>query len=236
MDPDLSFLLQCKNEDLKNLADYLVYDPKDKKMRNTESLSQTMAYRNYYPNQMVKIVPEMIQELQLFGGNSFVNFFRGKGVPYKTILCDVCDKLKVNFNKNSPINVIEQNLLQKVMYDSVDNMTNEEIQELGEDYGFKNAADIKRALGVGTPMYFRVLILISQALVKRMGIAAAAQFLGGRLIAILAGPVAWIATGIWAAIDIAGPAYRVTTPCVVLIATMRAMLGKTDEEIAEFAK
>ncbi len=236
MDPDLNFLLQCKNEDLKTLADYLVYDPKDKKMRETESLSTTMEYRNYYPNQMVKVVPQMVEELGLFGGNTFVNIFRGKGVPYKTILCDVCDKLKVNYNKKSPIDVIERYLLQKVMYDSIDNMSAEEIQELGEDYGFKNAADIKRALGVGTPMYFRVLVLISQALVKRMGMAAAANFLGGRLISILAGPIAWIATGIWAAIDIAGPAYRVTTPCVVLIATMRAMQGKTDEELSEYAK
>lgn len=236
MDPDLNFLLQCKNEDLKNLADYLVYDPKDQKKRISESLTETMQYRNYYPNQMVKVVPQMVEELHRFGGNTVVNFFRGKGVSYKEILCDVSKKLKVNFNKNSSVERIESNLLQKVMYDSLDNMTQEEIQELGEDYGFKNAADIKRAIGVGSPMYFRVLILISQALVKRLGLSAVAAFLGSRALTILAGPVAWVATAIWAALDIAGPAYRVTTPCVILIASMRAMLGMSNEELSEYAQ
>ncbi|MUU32146.1 hypothetical protein F7210_07185, partial [Helicobacter pylori] len=37
----------------------------------------------------------------------------------------------------------------------------------------------------------------------------------------LTGPVGWIITGVWTAIDIAGPAYRVTIPACIVVTTLR---------------
>ncbi len=42
-----------------------------------------------------------------------------------------------------------------------------------------------------------------------------------RWLSIFAGPIGWMLTAIWTAIDIVGPAYRVTIPCVIQIAYMR---------------
>ncbi|GAB0052981.1 hypothetical protein YGH029_02970 [Helicobacter pylori] len=39
----------------------------------------------------------------------------------------------------------------------------------------------------------------------------------------------WIITGVWIAIDIAGPAYRVTVPACVLVATLR-LKQKAEQE------
>ncbi len=45
-----------------------------------------------------------------------------------------------------------------------------------------------------------------------------------RGLSILTGPVGWIITGVWTAIGIAGPAYRVTVPACVLVVTLRKKL------------
>ncbi|NMU82567.1 hypothetical protein HKB16_06685, partial [Vibrio parahaemolyticus] len=46
-----------------------------------------------------------------------------------------------------------------------------------------------------------------------------------RVASVLAGPVGWAISGIWAAIDIAGPAYKVTIPCVIHVAMLRKKLN-----------
>lgn len=51
---------------------------------------------------------EIAEELQLFGGNTFMNLIKGnKVVLYREILCDVCVRLKVNYNKKSDFALIE---------------------------------------------------------------------------------------------------------------------------------
>ena len=105
-DPDLAFLPECSNEDLKTFADLLVYD-KDDKPRISEELSKTRTYKEFYPKELNKICREIIHEFQLFGGDAVANAVRGHGVPYRQILMDVCDRNKVNYNKNSSTERIE---------------------------------------------------------------------------------------------------------------------------------
>lgn len=87
---DLSFLTDCSNEQLRLLADVLVFDPKDHKKRYTERLSARASYAVYYPHDMKKLLPEIVDEYQRFGGNTIANIIRGHGVPYREILKDVC--------------------------------------------------------------------------------------------------------------------------------------------------
>lgn len=46
---------------------------------------------------------------------------------------------------------------------------------------------------------------------------------------ILAGPIGWVITGTLVSINLAGPAYRVTVPACVLVATLRLKL-KAEQE------
>ncbi len=50
-----------------------------------------------------------------------------------------------------------------------------------------------------------------------------------KILGILAGPIGWVITGALVSVNLAGPAYRVTVPACVLIATLRKKL-KTERE------
>lgn len=108
------FLLTQDNKSLRILADILVYN-KDNQPRKSQSLNTNRKYKLYYPNELTKLVPELIHELQLYGGDSFANFTRGHGVTYKEILCDTCKKFDIKVRKTYSIERIELILIQDLL-------------------------------------------------------------------------------------------------------------------------
>ncbi|MCQ2804688.1 ubiquinol-cytochrome C chaperone [Helicobacter pylori] len=76
--------------------------------------------------------------MQCYGGNTFINFFRNEGVLYKEVLCDACDKLKVNYSKKSETTLIEQNMLSKILKDSLERMSKKDLEELRHELGMTN--------------------------------------------------------------------------------------------------
>ncbi|WQY06181.1 cell division protein CrgA [Helicobacter pylori] len=52
---------------------------------------------------------------------------------------------------------------------------------------------------------------------------------------MLAGPIGWVITGALVSVNLAGPAYRVTVPACVLVATLRKKL-KTEREAKQKAE
>lgn len=231
MDKNLSFLANCKNSDLKLLSDYLTSD-KDGDLRLTEELSMTDEYKKYYPHDMQKMYAMIGEELQSFGGNTFANMFRGGGPSYKEILCDVCKRLKVNFNKSSSVDLIELNLLQKILIDSLEKMDSEELKALLKEVGRPNFTGTKEsmiaalqiAIKMGGFKAYQIAVVVANAVAKFMfgrGLSIAGNAALTRALSIFAGPVGWIITGILTAIDIAGPAYRVTIPACIQVAYMR---------------
>ncbi|GAA8467194.1 hypothetical protein HpBT249_01950 [Helicobacter pylori] len=91
-----------------------------------------------YGNNYAKYPTRIAKELQRYGGNTFINFFRNEGVLYKEILCDVCDHLKVNYNEKSSISLIEQNMLAKLLKDSLERMSKKDLEELCHELGMTN--------------------------------------------------------------------------------------------------
>ncbi len=71
-------------------------------------------------------------------GNTFINFFRNEGVLYKEILCDACDHLKVSYNEKSSTSLIEQNMLSKLLKDSLERMSKKDLEELYHELGMTN--------------------------------------------------------------------------------------------------
>ncbi len=53
-----------------------------------------------------------------------------------------------------------------------------------------------------------------------------------KTLGILAGPIGWVITGALVSVNLAGPAYRVTVPACVLVATLRKKL-KAEREANE---
>ncbi|EPY4669285.1 DUF3944 domain-containing protein [Klebsiella pneumoniae] len=241
-DADLEFLSQCTDEDLNDLVQCLIYD-KDGKTRWTEELSTSEAYKKYKP-QHSKYWKEIAAEIQCFGGNTFATLARGgKGVLYKEVLCDVCDKLKVNYNKKSSVDVIESNLLMTIMTKALESMSQDEIKELGEGLGVKNVAGLTaKTLTAAFQAIFRAggfksyqltAIIVNQVLKVLIGrgLSFAATGTLMRTLSILTGPVGWGITGIWTVVDIGSTAYRVTIPSVLQVAYLRSKIanGISDE-------
>lgn len=235
-DSDLEFLKECKSEDLSDLVYCLTHD-KDGETRWTEELTATNAYKKYYPEHNM-YWDDIAAEIQCFGSNSFATIFRGgKGVLYKEILCDVCDKMKVNYNKESSTETIEENLLFKILKDALEKMSAEEIKSLGNDLGIKNtsgltantlSAAFQAIFKAGGFKSYQLTLIIVNAVMKALigrGLTFAANATLTRTMAVLTGPIGWAITAIWTLTDIAGAAYRVTIPAVIQVAYLRKMMA-----------
>ncbi|EMJ39691.1 hypothetical protein HMPREF1433_01221, partial [Helicobacter pylori GAMchJs117Ai] len=247
-DSDLEFLKRLSSSDLKDLFDVLVYD-EDGTLRMNEELTSSTEYQRY-GHDYAKYPERIAEELQRYGGNSFMNFFRDEGVLYKEILCDACDHLKVNYNEESPTSLIEQNMLSKLLKDSLEEMSGREIKKLCNELGMTNIDKVigenKQVLIASVLTLFQAGGSHSYALAVSVADAMVRQTLGHGLssvvgkvalkktLGILAGPIGWVITGALVSINLARPAYRVTVPACVLVATLRKKL-KAEQE-AEQAK
>lgn len=240
-DEDLEFLRSMQSTDLDTLVEILT--GKDKS-NATENLSQQSGYKTHYPNH-IKYVDEIMEELQRFGGNTFVNYlFRfGEGVLYKEILCDVCDNLRVNYNKNSSIERIEGELFAKILEKAIEQMDSKELEQIVKE--INKGANINSALGFGKQVAlvamqgaikaggfasYQLALIVANAVAKQVigrGLTFAANAGLTRALSALAGPIGWAITGLWTGVDLAGPAYRITIPAVIEVAYLRLRHSNT---------
>lgn len=231
-DPDLDFLGKCTSEELADLVYLLTFD-KDNKARLTEQLSSNGKYKRYYPDHKM-YWEEIAEEIQRFGGNTVSNLIRlGKGVLYREILCDVCDKVKAKYDKKSNTTKIEQDLMLHLLESSLEKMSTEEIKAVQEKLGVDSQVELTSkatvaaisALLVANPASSVLLyIAIGELLVAPFlstAIGSTAAFLASRAIAA-AVPITLAISTIWAIKDISGTAYRVTVPAVIEVALLRA--------------
>ncbi len=244
-DSDLEFLKRLSSNDLKDLFDVIVYD-EDGTLRMNEDLTNSTEYKRY-GHDYAKYPERIAEELQCYGGNSFANFFRDEGVLYKEILCDVCDHLKVNYNEKSETSLIEQNMLSSILQKSLEKMSGREIKELCDELGMTNIDKVigenKQVLIASVLTLFKTGGSHSYALAVSVADAMVRQTLGHGLssvvgkvalkktLGILAGPIGWVITGALVSVNLAGPAYRVTVPACVLVATLRRKPKQTEPKI-----
>lgn len=245
-DKDLEFLENCPNEDLKALADLLVFD-KDGKKRWNETLSVKKSYSESYPDNLKNAVNDIIQELQCYGADTFAAAARrivGKhpGVPYREILMDVCDKKKVNYNKASSTERIEYHLIQSIIEETLQNATDEDILAIAEELklnltGKENRDQIIDSIlqkSTSPALYSKMTEIVCSAVVP--GFSAVGAGVAGAAVAQVAVVAARIGlprlVGLaipainalmwgWLIKDLGGPAYRITVPAVVMIINFR---------------
>jgi len=124
--------------------------------RFAEELTGKDVFQKHHPNHK-KYWMEIAAEIQTFGGNTFPNMWRGdKGVLYREVLTDVCKKMKVNFNASSRIDLIEMNLLTKVLTDSLEKMTPEQLKEVVDATNLKTTNFTPEAVMAALQMAIRM--------------------------------------------------------------------------------
>lgn len=196
-------------------------------------MTTSHAYKTYHPdhNQYWELIAA---EIQRYGANSFATMLRGgEGVEYKEVLTDVCDKMKVNYNSDSGVEKIENNLLMKILTDEIKNMSPEELKELAQSTGVTNIINLTPEVMLavfqvvfhsgGFKSHQLTLIIVNAFMSTLLGrsLSLSGNLALTRTLTVLTGPIGWSITGLWTTIDVAGPAYRVTIPAVIQVAVLR---------------
>lgn len=238
-DDDLAFLQYCTEEDIRQLAEFIIYD-KDGEERIVSEIKSDPIFKslNGNPNQWRKCWKLVAGELQHFGGDTLVNLFRRKGVSYHEILTDVCDKLKVKYDKKSCAYDIENFLIERLVEMSWEKMSDAERQEAlrAVDASIfvgptsQLIIQMIRSKGLGSLAWSSWLaqsarFAFAPIALGNIGIAGAAGFVAQRGAGAVAGPLALVALTVPM---ITGAAYRVTVPAVIQIAYMRRKYEQKD--------
>ena len=231
-DLHLEFFQTLDNNELEVLVEMFLKD-------GNNDLRFTEPYKNYFEKKKKEAINHkeywkyIAEEYQLFGGNTFINYiFRwGKGVVYQEILENVISKLNIKCNKDS-VDKMEKALLEKVLENSLEKMTEEQRKELVESLDLKTTNFTKQAVTValqvaikqGGFISYQIAVIVANTIAKSMlgrGLSLAANAALTKYLSVFAGPVGWAISGLWTVADISGPAYRVTIPATIYIAALR---------------
>jgi Uncharacterized protein conserved in bacteria len=129
-DEDINPVLEiAEQEDLDTLVSYL-------KEKFSEGLTGSEVYKAHYPDH-TQYADMIAKEIREMGGNSFANSWRGEGPSYHEIVCDVAEKLKAPFNKDRPVNEIEDSILETILKVALEKMSESEKEELLQEMGSK---------------------------------------------------------------------------------------------------
>ncbi len=85
-------------------------------------------------------------------------------------------------------------------------------------------AALQLAIRQGGFVSYQIAVIVANSVSKMILGRGLSLFMNATLtkyISIFAGPIGWVITGLWTAIDLAGPAYRVTIPATIYIASLR---------------
>lgn len=238
-DDDLAFLQYCTEEDIRQLAQFIIFD-KDGEERIVSEIKADPTFKSLdgKPDQWRQSWKLVAGELQHFGGDTLVNLFRRKGVSYREILTDVCGKLKVKFDKKSSAYDIENQLIEKLVELSWEKMSEAERREALRTVdvnalagsGFQLIIEMIRSKGLGSLAWSSWLaqsarFAFAPFALSNIGVAGAAGFVAQRGAGAVAGPLALVALTVPM---ITGAAYRVTVPAVIQIAYMRRKYEQKD--------
>lgn len=175
------------------------------------------------------------------GSNDIATLFRdGAGVSYDEIVYDVGRKLKVKgILEDAKTSENEELIIQKLFSDALDKMTEEERFQLMGSLGISSKSIPYAAAGAAiTQVLLRELggfaiykgaVTVANLVAKSLlgtGLSFATNAAITRVVAAAVGPIGWIVSGAWLAVDLAGPAFRKTVPAVVHIAMLRQIVMK----------
>lgn len=248
---NLSLLLaQADVADLDILVDYITDNGEGRISLNNDVCARLVKCkeRKAYTDADRSLIS---REIRAFGGNTLTNVYRDmrsslafgslldKVLPdvdatisYDEVVKDVASHLKVHFDKNEDLLVVEDAILRKILRDSFEKMSPDEramvlkelnVTDLGMLGPAASAALIAAGRAGGFATYKLALVVanaVSKALLGR-GLPLVVNAAAARTIGVVLGPIGWVVTGVWTLADMASPAYRVTVPCVVQIAYMR---------------
>jgi len=227
-DDGLEFIQYCSNEELNFFVELYKNEAKI-----TQDLTSQSEYKRYYPNHH-KYWKTIVAELQYFGGNTILNTPRGCGVLYKEILCDVCSKELISYDKNADVAQIEKVLIFEYLEKIIKNMIPDELEEFKNNLNLTQIDEIKllneiRKRLFTNKVFFQntVTILLSslgKSFIKQV-LKNALPFIAQALLKKSVGLPVGIAINIK---ELTDPAFRITLPSVLYISYLREKYKEKD--------
>jgi len=171
------------------------------------------------------------------GSNSFATLI-GETADYPEVVIDVAHKLDATgAHSNKSVEENEAIILQKLFADALEKMSEDEKRALFSSMGINEQEFPAAPTGVllvqlllnkfGGFAVYRMSLIVANFVSKAVlgyGLAFAANSALVRVVGMVLGPIGWIASGLWLAYDLAGPAFRKTVPAVVHVAMLRQFL------------
>lgn len=188
-DRHLEFMRYLNDDDLDKLVCEII------KNKDEDVLSKSEEYKKHQPNHS-NYWELIAAQIQRSGGNAFVNtFYRGgQGKYYKEILEDVLQRIGEHFTQYSPVEVLEEKLVFRVIRDLADpKSTGETMHALRK---FAEAKDLSR---IPYETFSALVLLPISALGGPGGLSFWIRFI----------------------ISAGGPAYSLTIPALIHIAFLR---------------
>ena len=225
MDQNLEFMAQMPEEQLQVFVDTLI-----EKGGITETLSVSEDYKQFGKN-YAKYWHRIEEEYRAFGSNTITSIFSGPNT-YREILEKVLKQCKVDFHASDSVEVMEELLLESIIKDMWEKLSQSErialLSDLKDDVdnidfnsiGGITSSVLIQVFRAGGFASYKITLIIVNAIAKAIlgrGLSIA------RGLSVLVGPIGIILTALWSVYDIAGPAYRVIIPCTILIAAYRKM-------------
>ncbi len=220
---DIIYLSLRNPSDVRPLVKYLGMDESVLNFGVGEELAAATKIANY---------------LRQVGSNDIATLLRGgEGIAYKEVVFDVGEKLKAKVKRSNSVGENEEQILLKMFEDALERMTEEEKRSILLSMGVKEGKIPFGPLGVaalqnllrqfGGFSVYRITVIVANMVSRSLlgsGLSFATNAALTRAVGAILGPVGWIATGLWLALDLAGPAFRKTVPAVIHVALLRTIL------------
>ncbi len=229
----LHILNSCSAEDKSPLVDYITDKGEgrislDDEVKDQLVHAQKTQLFNGYADELI------IDEIQRFGGHTWINSVRGTGVSYDEVVRDVASKIGAKYPKDSDCETVEKAILNKVIEKAWGKMSEEERADLTKSLhipgkGAAALAAVLAAAEAGGFATFQIAATVANAVARQIlgkGLTFGANAAMMEGLGFLVGPIGWAIAAVWFAADLAGPAYRVTVPCVLHIAYLRQKLAQ----------
>ena len=224
-DKDLAFLHECSNDELDVLVKII-------KSRITETLTGNEAYEKYAPNHKmyVDVIEQELIDFGTTGGGLKNTLFGNK--PYREIVRDVCKELGAPAYQNASTSILENALLETVLFKIWDDLDGTGRRTLAKGLG-KEAQKIFKRNGLsydslrkifrkGRRSSYKLFAFLANSVAQKYARRnlKIAKDLGQTLaIGLFSAPLAMIFAGH----KVLGPAYAVTSPAAIYIAALRWM-------------
>lgn len=232
-DQDLEVLQYADNEQLEILVKYLTEE--DGVLHLNEMLTNNDEFKRAKKSGSLKEAWRQIAaELQSYGGHTIVNLFRNKGVLYREIVLDLCNRNKIEAkDKDITIDQLESHYVMTCF--SQIYSSNETIRNVvSSEFKVDNILSLLSLAEKDNQVYQYILTIVAEvnsqsvgASVLKSGISVA--FLGLRIGSLMS-LVTWVPVGVYELVSRGGPDYKITSQAVAYIAFIRMLQSKNIEQ------